>query len=689
MKQLVRTLYIMAITGSLISVAPAQEFIAAPETGVRLGQGWDSARENALSNVCIEFVPRTSGAQTTELEMREVSDRSELMESLDVSATASVKAMGVAASAKASFASSSKVSAYASSFVVQARVDNGYDFVAPKPVSTSGSYPGRAPESWWARLFSNGRLNQMPTPVTSPPDYDPQAIGAQVKLTPWALGLAQRDDGSFERSCGDAFVHAIYGGAEMFGMVTIETSSIEKREDVSAAVKASGSFFEAGASFEEEVKKTDEKSTIEVRFFQSGGAGGLIASSREQFVKKLESLAGEAQRDPKLTRIAVMPYHTLVNWPVPGGVWPPENEFTERVAQYWTYTSLYEDMQRALDHQDEFTFDRGTTVTELAQLQDEVHAIRQRLERVAHDNAQLPRPLIRLSISPERIDEARKRLSAAIGVESNTLVGAEGMQLIADREDADAALLRLAIELDKPLKDSRWFLTRMPYPAKSSDTKDWSDKMLRDKLGALYFEGPAKRRCRAGATARGCMTNNEIALWKSRIVLGSGLSHGSEVGAVEQGNTPFDDAAEPRMRPARLHRIDVHVAHIGQLAGFQFSFVAQDGKRFSPGLHGITGPNVPHVSFELEEGEHIATLEIAYVPEPIPHFSAFRLTTDRQRVFDAFKKAKISQVNATHSFKAPEGTELAALFGHLIADKINDRTVEFLVSLGPVYRTLD
>jgi hypothetical protein len=689
MTHYLRISIIVVFISGFIPGAFAQEFVAIPETGVRLGQGWDSARENALSNVCIEFLPRTSGAQTTELEMREVSDRSELMESLDVSATASVKAMGVSASAKAAFAKSSKVSAYALSFVVQARVDNGYDFVAPKPVSAAGFYPGRAPESWWARMFGAGRWDRIPAPVTSPPDYDPQAIGAQVKLTPWALSLAQKDDGSFERSCGDAFVHAIYGGAEMFGMVSIETSSIEKREDVSATVKASGSFFEAGASFEQEVKKADDKSTIEVRFFQSGGAGGLIASSREQFVKKLETLAGEAQRDPKLTRLAVMPYHVLANWPAPAGEWPPQNEFSERVAQYWTYTSLYEDMQQALENKDKFTFDRGVSTEELAQLQDEVHDIRRRLELMARDNAQLPHPLIRLSIAPKRIAAARNRLSAATGVDPQMLAGAEGVRWLADRDDADAVLLRLAIALDTPLKDPRWFLTRMPYPAKSEDTKDWSEEKLRDELATLYFEGPSKRRCRTGATARGCMSNKQIALWKSRIVLGSGLSRGPEVGDPHYGNTAFDDASEPRMRPAQLHRIDVHIARLGGLAAFQFSFVGEDGKPFSPGLHGITGPNVPHASLELEEGEHIATLEIAYKAEPIPAFQAFRLTTDRKRVFDAFAKAGIPSAKPTDRFEAPEGAELAALFGHMIVDKIKDKRVEFLISLGPVYRTLD
>jgi hypothetical protein len=689
MTRCLRIVIILVLVGGLIPGALAQEFVAVPETGVRLGQGWDTARESALSNVCIEFVPRTSGAQTTELEMREVSNRSELMESLDVSATASVKAMVVSASAKASFASSSKVSAYALSFVVQARVDNGYEFVAPKPVGTSGFYPGRTPDSWWARMFGTGRWDQIPIPVKNPPDYDPQEIGAQVRLTPWALSLAQRDDGSFEHHCGDAFVHAIYGGAEMFGMVNIETSSIEKRKDVAASVEASGSFFEAGGSFEEEVKKADSKSTIEVHFFQSGGAGGLIASSRELFVKKLETLAGEAQRDPKLTRIAVMPYHVLANWPAPGGEWPPENEFSEWVAQYWTYTSLYEDMQQALDHKDDFTFDRGVSIKELAQLQDEVHDIRRRLERMARDNAQLPRPLIRLSIAPERVAAARKRLSAAAGVDPQMLTGAEGIRRLANRNDADAALLRLAIALDLPLKDPRWFLTRMPYPAKSEDTEDWDDETLRDNLAALYFEGPAKRRCRAGATARGCMSNAEIALWKSRIVLGAGLSRGPEVGYEDPVATAFDDAAEPRMRPARLHRIDIYVAHIGDLAGFQFSFIGEDGKPFSPGLHGLKGPNVPSASFELEKGEHIAALEIAYKAEPIPSFKAFRLTTDNGRVFDAFAKAGVKPSKPTHRFDAPDGTELAALFGHVYEDKIKDRHVEFLISLGPVYRTLD
>jgi hypothetical protein len=689
MTQCLRITLILVLTIGLIPGALAQEFFAVPETGVRLGQGWDSARESALSNVCIEFVPRIHGAQTTELEMREVSDRSELMESLDVSATASVKAMVVSASAKAAFASSSKVSAYALSFVVQARVDNGYDFVAPKPVDTTGAYPGSAPDPWWTHPFGAGPWEPDAVPITNSQDYDPQEVGAQVRLTPWALSLAQRDDGSFERNCGDAFVHAIYGGAEMYGMVNIETSSIEKREDVSAAVKASGSFFEADSSFEEAVKKADQHSTIQVRFFQSGGAGGLIASSREQFVKKLETLAGEAQRDPKLTRISVMPYHELANWPRPGGEWPPKNEFSELVAQYWTYTSLYEDMQQALDHQDEFTFDRGVSATELAQLQDDVHAIRRRLERMARDNAHLPEPLIRLLIAPQRIAAARNRLSAEYGVDPQMLAGTEGARWLEARDDADAALLRLAVALESPLEDPRWFLTRMPYPAKSEDTQSWSDKELRDKLAAFYFEGPAKRRCRAGATARGCMSNKEIALWKSRIVLGAGLSRGPEVGDTDSGATAFDDAAEPRVRPARLHRIDVYVARVGGLAGFQFGFVGEDGQPFSTGLHGIKGPNVPHASFELEKGEHIATLEIAYKAEPIPVFQAFRLTTDRQRVFDAFKMVDVKQAKPTHRFDAPEGAEIAALFGHVFAGEIKGEHVEFLAGIGPVYRTLD
>ena len=273
----------------------------------------------------------------------------------------------------------------------------------------------------------------------------------------------------------------------------------------------------------------------------------------------------------------LIPYQALANSPVPGGDWSPENEFSARVAQYGAYASLYEDMKRALDNEGTFSFNCGVTKDELTELQDEVHAIRQRLERMARDNALLPQSPIRLSIDLQRLTAARMRLSAAAGVDPQKLSGDDAARWLAANDSTDAALLRLANDLQLPLKDRKWVRTRMPYPAKSDETQSWSDDRLRDKLAALYFEGPAKRRCRAGATARGCLSNREIELWRSRIELGKGISRGDQVGDKSPEWTPFDDAVEPRIRSAQLRRIDIHVAHIGHLAGLQFSFADAKG----------------------------------------------------------------------------------------------------------------
>ena len=101
-------------------------------TGAQLGWGWDSTLEEARPNVCVEFERATEGAQTVNMSISEVSNQSELLEKMDLSATASVKAM-VSVEAKASFAKEVAVNSSSSSFLVRATIDNGYEHTAPVP----------------------------------------------------------------------------------------------------------------------------------------------------------------------------------------------------------------------------------------------------------------------------------------------------------------------------------------------------------------------------------------------------------------------------------------------------------------------------------------------------------------------------------------------------------------------------
>lgn len=61
-----------------------------PASGVELGLGWDTARGEVVANRCVEFAPVRETGQVATLRMREVSDQSEIMESLGVSAAVSV-----------------------------------------------------------------------------------------------------------------------------------------------------------------------------------------------------------------------------------------------------------------------------------------------------------------------------------------------------------------------------------------------------------------------------------------------------------------------------------------------------------------------------------------------------------------------------------------------------------------------
>ncbi len=91
-----------------------------PEGGVELGYGWDSRRGEVVPSRCIAFAPVRATGQVATLSMREVSDQSEVMESLGVSASVSVKTIFASGSAQASFARDTKVSATTTNLLLQA-----------------------------------------------------------------------------------------------------------------------------------------------------------------------------------------------------------------------------------------------------------------------------------------------------------------------------------------------------------------------------------------------------------------------------------------------------------------------------------------------------------------------------------------------------------------------------------------
>lgn len=294
----------------------ATEIVEAPDTGIDLGWGWDSFDSKPVPTVCVQFVERSEAAQSRMMTMHEVSDSYEVMQRMGMSAEASVNMIGFEVSGKAAFAKELNITGFSSTFVLNATVDNGVRYTAPPPSSS--------------------------------PD-DAATTGGAVQLTPEALALARRGRlDEFKHRCGNAFVSAVYSGAKLTAVLTIQEESHAGQESLSAELSGSGWGARMKAKVEEMSTNTSSSERLDLSIFQVGGRGDAIPASKKDLLEKLEMLSSLAFDAPKDFHIAVTPYEVLSNWPgkTIGG---EEQEFDELASTWGAYNTLYDEMQAVLD----------------------------------------------------------------------------------------------------------------------------------------------------------------------------------------------------------------------------------------------------------------------------------------------------------------------------------------------------
>jgi hypothetical protein len=103
-----------------------------PESGVDLGWCWDTEEGVPRPSVCVEFSIAEDKGQTKYMTITEVTDSNELMQSMNMSAAASVKTVAYKASGKASFAMNTRINSFSSNFVLNVSIDNGVRYAAPR-----------------------------------------------------------------------------------------------------------------------------------------------------------------------------------------------------------------------------------------------------------------------------------------------------------------------------------------------------------------------------------------------------------------------------------------------------------------------------------------------------------------------------------------------------------------------------
>jgi hypothetical protein len=306
-----------------------------PADGVRLGQGWHEDQGEKTQSVCIQFEPLQDLGQEQVMSLEVVTDRSEMMESMGVSAEMQVKAMAYQVSGKARFAKEVEVSSESLNFVADARVNNGVVFAGP--------IAGDA--------------------------------GMTVALAPQYADLARRDMNEFKRQCGEAFVAAIYSGAELSAVLSFSETDSSEREEIEASMKGSGWGFEAEGTASKTMEEYSKKSALKIDYYQSGGEGNPIPTDQQGFTDAIARLPELAADAGKNYQILVRGYESLPNFP--GGAVDLESDFRERLAaSYGRLWTIYEEITSILQDLDDepgkWVFGPGMGPDTLRTLQDEI-----------------------------------------------------------------------------------------------------------------------------------------------------------------------------------------------------------------------------------------------------------------------------------------------------------------------------
>jgi hypothetical protein len=453
------------------------EIVEVPDTGIRLGWGWNSVDHEPVPNICVQFVEGNEPAQTRYMSMSEVSDSYELMDSFGMSAAASVKTIGYSVSGKAKFAKDLDITGFSSNFVLNATVENGVRFAAPVP---SNINTGTADA---ASIAERGGRQ------------------AEVRLTPEALKLAGKHDSSeFRHLCGDSFVSAVYSGAKLTGVITIETKSREEKKSFSAELAGAGWGARLSANMDRSKGSKNENRKMDVSIFQTGGRGDEIPVTSADLLEKLKRLSSIAAEAPKDFHMAVMPYETLSNWPA-ASLMVEENEY-DQLASYWgSYNTLYDEIQHALDHPERFSV--ATMTAGCVKIGASRHLSAQQLERLERVQDEVLDALLRLQRFAQYCATSESGCEFPEGQFRSPYAYRTQLPLSLE---SSAELMRL-IELERvglaPRAKHEW-------------------RVLIDELVTAHISEPAKRRCNLAKDNPGCLSNAEIRGWRDKIGMDQG-----------------------------------------------------------------------------------------------------------------------------------------------------------------------
>jgi len=470
-----------------------------PRNGVQLGTGWRSASNDKTASQCVSFATAQDTAQEKALEIWSISDKSALMDELKVSAELRVKAIAFSGSAKTDFVKKVDVKEEYSNFSVHAIVANGAKYAVPS---------------------ANGAID----------------------LLPQFSKLAKSDPAAFLSQCGDSYVSAVFGGAELSGVLIFRTSSLDAKEKLKGSVEGSGWGLTASAEASSEISRYSQKNELKIFYHQSGGSGDPLPTNQDGLNKAIQELPKAAATAPQFYQIEIARYDSLPSWPRETTDWA-ETTYGEVASQYEKFSSLHEQVVSMLEHPESFILNRGVTQESLKSLDDKLLAHLQRLNRTA---AECNRSLgASCSVdAADKISDYEYRIllpaakeSFADDIELTKAIDnleSKKTALRTDRNTAENSMeellkkissignVSLLREQARKQRDE-FFAPRQQEinqaQAYVSMLRTTYPGALREAIAKQWINSAARNRCRENVLSSGCIDNSKMDAFKARIVI--------------------------------------------------------------------------------------------------------------------------------------------------------------------------
>lgn len=492
-------LKLSTLTACLFIVNPVlgsdTDYVDAPEDGVELGLGWDSATGTLVPSRCIRFAPIQEGGQVLSLDLDEVTDSSELAENLDVSAEATVDGMLGSATAKAEFVKNGNVKASSTTFSLRATAQNGTLFAGPLMPPENRRY-----------AFTSVEKQLIPIWMQDGSDDDKDL---SVRLEEWALDILKKKEGEklFRKYCGDNYISAITSGAELLAVITFETKEETTKESLSASIEGSYSIASGAASLDLDHSEEAKSSHLKVSYLQVGGARGAIPTTNEGLKRKLSVLANEAADAPVFYEIGIKDYEDLPNWPTDSDAPTDHDELTELLSDrdLALYT-LYRHLQSVITAPGEYSIVPDQELFEpryrmLADFQDRILVVRKLIAEF-----QQQRHLLELSmLRGEPMGDTKKIIAITNSLIAIDLPDVKNTTLKPAITDYKTAL----INVRKYLKQLNVPKMRLWLPLPSHISTPEKDQYA-STLVQFYLGKQSRRACERNPIDESCLNNSEL-----------------------------------------------------------------------------------------------------------------------------------------------------------------------------------